>query len=120
MPYTEQELGVLSAAVASLPQPVQDILNAKSTEDTAAAIAELVARARRQSMSQVMSSLITGEVASWENLKAAASVADSTTLTSALQAFWDALCDENTSNMLAYGFAALLAARRHHRIEQTP
>jgi hypothetical protein len=115
MAYTTEQLAILNAVYDALPDPVKALFNAASTQDTAAAITDIISQRRRQSMSDTVSALVSGSVSDWAALEAAAAVADSATLYPAMDAFQSALDAHNASTLVAHAVTIAFAAKKNFR-----
>jgi hypothetical protein len=110
MAFTDQELASLNAVFDSLPAPVQAMLRTKSTGDTAAAIATVVGRRRGVGMSSALTALVSLTIADWTALKAAAELADGTSLGDSLRAARASFDGEDAAALGPQVMAVLAAA----------
>jgi hypothetical protein len=113
MAYTQEQLDALGAVFDGLPVEVQALMGSQSTAATSAAISQIIAQRRQQSMSLTISGLITGAVSNWDGLDAAGEVADGATIYDALAAFTAAKTARNANEMLAHAVSFALASKKH-------
>jgi hypothetical protein len=113
MPYTREEAAAIEAVFDNLPQEVKDLLSAKSTQDTAAAICAVIGKKRKASMAAAVDALVTGAVSDWAALSYLATVADGAVTLDALTEFLTALVAEDADKTVAAAVAACFAARKH-------
>lgn len=114
MAFSEQQLAALNTVFEGLPQPVKDMFNAASTKDTTEAIAGIISKRRRESMSVAVSQIVSGgSVSDWQALETAAQVADSATISEALAEFSAAREDQDAPAMFAHAVTVALAAKKH-------
>jgi hypothetical protein len=112
MAVNEQQETILAGMLSGLTNEQKQALASASTEDLAAAAARLITTSRGQSMGQVVASLVTGSVANWPALEAAADVADGATVYAALDAF-NASMEANGASLIPDAVWVALALRKH-------
>lgn len=84
--YTDQELAILAAAVASLPTAAHNLISTKSATETTDAITTLIAKSRSDSAADVVKTLVTISVSNWPALKTYAAAMPSGTILADMEA----------------------------------
>lgn len=116
MAYTNEQLALLNATFDALPDGVKAMFNAQSSQDTAAAIATIIAQRRKASMQETVGALVSTTVQNWTSLREAATVADGATLNESLRSFDEALTAGDAAALGSSAIAVCLAARKHFGI----
>jgi hypothetical protein len=113
MAISNQQLTILQTMLAGLSLEQKQILGAASTEDISAAAAQLITTQRSESLGQVISALVSGNVSNWTGLEVALEVADGATIYAAVDAFKEALLTHDANAMLVNAVRTAMAARKH-------